>query len=239
MKFGKLYIFGFLVFIFSLRAFDQDDQERVRQIQDVIKEGSRYKLQAVELFDGETPWSISRSTSFLESVRFIAKAPNAVSYKLESDLYYKLDSTRKRKSMQVHSNIEIPGRDKWFIVPELRKPLAVGTPVRVFFWVYSNNYDINLKIVFSQRKSQDVVVDFGLLKFNGWRRLDSRIITNKTIDRLNLSREDQFELKGILLESSTFQSKGSFYIFLDQMGVLIENSQTYPGSEVPDGWELY
>lgn len=46
-------------------------------------------------------------------------------------------------------------------------------------------------------------------------------------------------MKTPVSESSAFQSTGSFFIFLDQMGVQIEQSETYPVSEVPDGWELY
>ena len=213
----KLYIFSFLFFFVSLWAFDLEDQEKIKQIQEVIEKGSRYELQAIELFDGDTPWGISRGT----------------------DLYYKSDFTGKRQSMQIHSNIEIPGRDKWFLKPEFKKSLNAGSPVRVFFWVYSNNYDITLKVIFSQKKSQDIVVNFGTLKFNGWRRLDASITINKLPDRLNLSKLGQFELKGVLLESNSVQQKGSFYIFLDQMGVLIEKPEIYPGSEVPDGWELY
>ena len=235
----KLYIFSFLFFFVSLWAFDLEDQEKIKQIQEVIEKGSRYELQAIELFDGDTPWGISRGTSFLESIRFTVKYPNTTPYKLESDLYYKSDFTGKRQSMQIHSNIEIPGRDKWFLKPEFKKLLNAGSPVRVFFWVYSNNYDITLKVIFSQKKSQDIVVNFGTLKFNGWRRLDASITINKLPDRLNLSKLGQFELKGVLLESNSVQQKGSFYIFLDQMGVLIEKPEIYPGSEVPDGWELY
>jgi len=239
MNFYKLYIFSYLFFFCSLWGFDLEDQEKIKQIQEVIEKGSRYELQAIELFDGETPWGISRGTSFLESIRFTLKYPDIYTYKLESELYYKSDFIGKRQSMQIHSSIEIPGRDKWFLKPEFKKSLNTGSPVRVFFWVYSNNYDISLKVIFSQTKSKDIVVNFGTLKFNGWRRLDARITIHKLPDKLNLSKLGQFELKGVLLESNSLQQKGNFYIFLDQMGVLIEKPETYPGSEVPDGWELF
>jgi hypothetical protein len=233
----RLIVFLFLLILFKIDGFDSDDLEKVKAIEAVATRGSRYKLYPAELFDGEMPWKISRGSSFLDTTSFISKTPTTEAYKLESKLYYKEES--KTKSMQVYSNIEIPGRDKFFIKPEVSRSLPAGTPSRIFFWVYSNNYAINLRVILSQKKSPDVIVDFGQLKFNGWRRLDAKVNIYKPQERLNLDRFSQFELKGILLESSSFQSKGSFYLFIDQMGILIEKPETYPGSEVPDGWELY
>ena len=233
----RLIVFLFLLILFKIDGFDSDDLEKVKAIEAVATRGSRYKLYPAELFDGVMPWKISRGSSFLDATSFISKTPTTGAYKLESKLYYKEES--KTKSMQVYSNIEIPGRDKFFIKPEVSRSLPAGTPSRIFFWVYSNNYAINLRVILSQKKSPDVIVDFGQLKFNGWRRLDAKVNIYKPQERLNLDRFSQFELKGILLESSSFQSKGSFYLFIDQMGILIEKPETYPGSEVPDGWELY
>lgn len=233
----RLIVFLFLLILFKINASDSDDLEKVKSIEAVVNKGSRYKLYPAELFDGEMPWRIARGSSFLDTTSFISKTPTTEAYKLESKLYYKEES--KTKSMQVYSNIEIPGRDKFFIKPEVSRSLPAGTPSRIFLWVYSNNYAINLKVILSQKKSPDVIIDFGQLKFNGWRRLDAKVNIYKPQERLNLDRFSQFEVKGILLESSSFQSKGSFYLFIDQMGILIEKPETYPGSEVPDGWELY
>ncbi len=234
-SFSVIILFAFISL--ALLASEIEDLAKIKSIQDVINPGDRYELFTAELFDGEMPWRIQSGSSFLDTTSFVSKSPNSEAFKLESKLYYSEDA--KMKSMQIHSNIEIPGRDKFFIKPEHAKPLPAGTPSRVFFWVYSNNYNINLKLVLSQRKSQDVTIDFGLLKFNGWRRMDAKINNYKPQERLNLTKIGKFELKGILLESSSFQSKGSFYLFIDQMGILMEKPETYPGSEVPDGWELY
>jgi hypothetical protein len=229
---------GFLVlWVFPTLPNEKEDLSRIESIESVVSQGNRYKLFPIELFDGESVWRISKGASFLDSTSFVSKSPSTDAFKKESKLYYKEET--KVKSIQVHSNVEIPGRDKYFLKPELPKPLPAGNPSRVFFWVYSNNYDINLKLIFSQKKSQDVVVDFGLLKFNGWRRMDAKVTSYKPQERLNYARSGRFELKGILLESSSKQEKGSFFLFIDQMGVLIEKPETYPGSEVPDGWELY
>ncbi|MBK8394534.1 MAG: hypothetical protein IPL26_04710 [Leptospiraceae bacterium] len=224
--------------IVSLYSFDSEDIIKIKSLKEVVEKGDRYLLHSVETFDGETPWAVYRSTSFLESTRFISKIPVSDAFQLESSLYYSEENT-KQKSLQIFSNIEIPGRDKIFVKPKFSKPIPAGTPVRAFFWVYSNNYDINLKLIFSQKKSQDISVNFGTLKFNGWRRMDEKITIYNPQDRLNLAKFSKFELKGILLESSASQTKGSFFIFVDQMGVLVEKSEIYPGSEIPDGWELY
>lgn len=218
-------------------TLNADDMAKIQSIQEAIKQGDRYKLFAAELFDGENPWRIARGASFLDTTSFVSKTPTSDIYREDSKLYYK--DVVKIKSMQIYSNIEIPGRDKFFVKPELAIPLPAGSPSRIFFWVYSNNYNINLKVILSQKKSPDVIIDFGLLKFNGWRRMDAKVNNYKPQDRLNLPKIGKFELKGILLESSSFQSKGSFYLFIDQMGILMEKPETYPGSEVPDGWELY
>lgn len=233
----KIFLGLFVLLVFPTLSNEKEDISRIQSLESVISQGERYKLFPIELFDGDSAWRISKGASFLDSTSFVSKSPSTEAFKQESRLYYKEES--KVKSIQVHSNIEIPGRDKYFLKPELPKPLPAGNPSRVFFWVYSNNYDINLKLIFSQKKSQDVVVDFGLLKFNGWRRMDGKVTSYKPQDRLNYSRGGRFELKGILLESSSRQEKGSFFLFIDQMGVLIEKPETYPGSEVPDGWELY
>jgi hypothetical protein len=227
----------FILYLISIGALIADDMERIKSIHDVISQSDRYKLFAAELFDGEVPWRIVRGASFLDTTSFVSKTPSTDAYREDSKLYYK--DAVQTKSMQIHSNIEIPGRDKFFVKPELVIPLPAGNPSRIFFWVYSNNYNINLKVILSQKKSADVIIDFGLLKFNGWRRMDAKVTVNKPQDRLNLAKIGKFELKGILLESSSFQSKGSFYLFIDQMGILMEKPETYPGSEVPDGWELY
>ncbi|MBP7284055.1 MAG: hypothetical protein KBA66_20900 [Leptospiraceae bacterium] len=239
MKFWINFFF-LILFCFSfLWALDSEDLEKVKSLKETIEKSDRYRLQPLDLFDGDMHWSIFHGSSYLESVKFTSKIPKSEAYRLESELYYNPESPFKAKAMQIHSNIEIPGRDKVFLKPELVKPLGIGNPVRIFFWVYSNNYDINMKIIISQRKSPDIVVDFGVLKFNGWRRMDAKVTNYKPPDRLNLPKSSKFELKGILLESSVSQPKGNFFIFFDQMGILMEKPETYPGSEVPDGWELY
>lgn len=237
-SFFKGMIFCFIVFGVGSILSESEDLTRIKLIQEAVTKGNRYKVYAVDLFDGDNPWKIVRGTSYLEETSFVTKSPNSEEYAIESKLYYPLKTPEKLKSLQVHSNVEIPGRDKYQIQPEIQKAFPIGNPSRLFLWVYSNNYDINLKVILSKKRAKDIVIDFGLLKFNGWRRLDTKVGLLKE-ERLNLTNKSVYSVKGILLETSTLQSKGSFYLYIDQMGVLLETPNLYPGSEVPDGWELY
>ncbi len=235
--FKIIFLLGF-IFQNSIDS-ESEDMNRIKLIQDAVAKGDRYKIHPVELFDGEMPWRVVKGTSFLDKTSFVSKSPNTEEFALESKFYYPLKTPEKLKSLQIYSNIEIPGRDKYFISPEIETDFPVGIPSRIFLWVYSNNYDMSLKVILSKKRAKDIIVDFGSLRFNGWRRLDAKVNLDRKMERLNLSKKSVYSIKGILVETSPSQSKGSFFLFIDQMGVLLETPELYPGSEVPDGWELY
>ena len=134
-------------------------------------------------------------------------------------------------------NFKEAGIDKVEIRPQAPIYLPSGIPIRIQFWAYSENVNMTAKLILEQKKSQDLYLDLGNFKFEGWKRMEARLeIPEKNI-RLVQSLQIPLKVKGIRFYSNPFQTKGAFFIYLDQMTVLLETSTAiYSGSEIKDNW---
>jgi hypothetical protein len=236
-----LQIFLILASLFPLasapRKQDEDELGRVELLDRVLKERSTYKLFLIDSFENQNPWKIYRGNSFLNQTEFIAKTPESSAFLAESNLLVKNENFDTKKSFMIHSFIELPGIDKVEIRPEAPIFLPDGIPIRLQFWAYSENVDMTIKLIIEQKKSSDLIMEIGNLKFDGWKRIEAKLqIPSKNI-RLVQSLQIPLKIKAIRFHSAPHQKKGPFFVYLDQMTVLLETSTAiYSGSEIKDNW---
>ncbi|MCB1156972.1 MAG: hypothetical protein KDK45_05660, partial [Leptospiraceae bacterium] len=103
--------------------------------------------------------------------------------------------------------------------------------------VFSNEYDISLELVLSQKFHQNIHISLGKLSFKGWKRIETVVQLDKK-SKLLIERKGLYpEVKGFLLKPGKQQKKGAFFIYLDQFSVLLDKAyMNYPGSEIRDNW---
>ena len=71
MKFWINFFF-LILFCFSfLWALDSEDLEKVKSLKETIEKSDRYRLQPLDLFDGDMHWSIFHGSSYLESLKYL------------------------------------------------------------------------------------------------------------------------------------------------------------------------
>lgn len=191
----------------------------------------------IESFEEGHVWEVLKKHTFLSSLSFTKKIPSGNLFDLEQT-YFNQSNSSFPKSLQVHANIEIPGRDKIIFRNMEKKFFPQGRPVLVSVWVHSSNYPIHLKFTLEQKKAKDTILDFGELNFQGWKRLEAKVNLVKKPDKLNFSKTEEFCLKNIFLESKPNMTKTDFVVYLDSISTIIEKYQEYSGSEIPDGWYL-
>ena len=236
-----LQIFLILASLFPLssapRKQDADELGRVELLERVLKERSTYKLFLIDSFENQNPWKIYRGNSFLNQTEYIAKTPESAAFVEESNLLLTNQNLETKKSFMIHSFIELPGIDKVEIRPEAPIFLPDGIPIRLQFWAYSENVYMTMKLILEQKKSSDLIMEIGNLKFDGWKRVEAKLqIPSKNI-RLVQSLQIPLKIKAIRFNSAPHQQKGPFFVYLDQMTVLLETSTAiYSGSEIKDNW---
>jgi len=210
---------------------------KIQILGEILKNKDVYEIFLADDFEGSRPWKIYRGISFLNKTEFTAKTPDSEAFSLEHKIYSGLYKNENRNSLLLHSYFENPGKQNLDLRPQERIRLPPGVPIRFFIWVFSNDYNMNLKLVISQEKSKDLYFDIGNLKFEGWRRLEAKINIPPRNIKLHLSLQVPLEVKGLRIEPSPFQKKGIFFVYFDQMGFLLEKRKSiYPGSEVKDNW---
>ncbi|MBE7410772.1 MAG: flagellar assembly protein FlaA [Leptospiraceae bacterium] len=238
-----VFFLNLLLNTFSLpapaRQKEKDLNGNIKILEETIKNKETYEIFLADDFEGSRPWQIYRGISFLNKTEFISKVPDLEAFLLEQKIYSKIYKNNVRNSLMIHSFLENPGKQNLDIRPQETIRLPPGVPIRFFLWVFSNDYNMSLKLIISQKKSKDLYYDIGSLKYEGWRRLETAIdIPPKNI-KLHLSLQVPLEIKGLRIEPSPFQKRGVFYIYVDQMGFLLEKQKTiYPGSEVKDNWSF-
>lgn len=234
-------IFLLLASIFPITAApwerDRDELGRVEILERVLEERATYKIFLIDSFEMNIPWKIFRGDSFLNQTEFISKTPSSPAWEKEKSLLSKYFPTSFDYSFMIHSFIENPGNERIEIQPNAPIYFPEGIPIRLFFWVYSENVDMTGKLILSQEKSKDLYIDLGSFKFEGWRRIEATIQLPAKNIRLVQSLQIPLKVKGIRFSSSSFQKKGPFFLYLDQMTVLLEtSSSSYPGAEIKDNW---
>ncbi|MCE9501902.1 MAG: flagellar assembly protein FlaA [Leptospira sp.] len=242
----KPYLIAFAILFCSQVALfapsrpgERDELGRVQILSEIITKEHSYTLFVAEDFEGENLWKINRGISFLNRTEFISKTPESEAFKLESKLYKDITQRDSRNSLMVQSYFEIPSKETLEIRPNKNIRLPPGIPVRIFVWIFSNDYNMDLSLILSQNRSKDIYLELGEIKFEGWRRIEKKIVLPDRNIRLNLSMQFPFEIKGIKIKPSPFQKRGSFFIYFDQMAVILEKrNTTYSGSEIKDNWGL-
>jgi hypothetical protein len=192
----------------------------------------------ISSFEGDSPWEIYRGVSFLNHWEFTGKLPENLAFETEKEmLLSQFPNTNFQYSYMIHSFVENPGIDKLEIRPKENLFIDGGIPIRLFLWVYSENFDFTANLIFEQEKSGDVVLPIGSLKFQGWRRMEVPLSFPPKNLRLLRSLQIPIRLKGIRFISSPFQKKGPYFFYLDNLYILLDRSgSAYPGSEVKDNW---
>lgn len=204
-----------------------------------LKENKTHFIYPIDLFDGRTPYRLKSSDSFLKELGYVEKEPENSEFLLETEGLGDVLKEKEKISLQVHSYLEIPEREKIRILPKEKKFLPYGIPVRFFLWVHSENYRGNIKAVLNHPRYGRKTILLGELNFYGWKRLEALIpITGKPM-RLQIRRKELYELEEIYLDFQKGQRKGTVSVYLDRFLVLMEKSELpYPGFEMEDGWKL-
>ncbi len=232
---SSLSILFFVIFFLISSLFSNEVQTLI----DFLKNNKTHFLVLFEPFDGKTPYGLKSSDSFLRDLQFVEKSPEEPSFELERDSLREIFLQKENLSLQVYSYLEIPEREKIRIVPKQKKFFPFGLPVRIFIWVYSQNYKGNLKLILNHPRHGRKIVMIGELNFYGWKRLEAKIPIFGTVSRLNLTRKEFFELEEIFLDFQKSQKSGTILVYLDRLLVLMENKELpYPGIEIEDGWKL-
>lgn len=225
-------------FLSSQIELKTPEEDRVQILSAVLSEkGSKYSLQLLEAFEGERLWSFHRNIAFLRKMNFISKIPESKAFQLESEIFKKNTGYSYRSSFMLHSYFEVPSRESIFFKPESAIRFEKGLPVKIFGWVFSNEYDISLELVLSQKFHQNIHISLGKLSFKGWKRIETVVQLDKK-SKLLIERKGLYpEVKGFLLKPGKQQKKGAFFIYLDQFSVLLDKAyMNYPGSEIRDNW---
>lgn len=227
----------FFLFIMSPVSQETDIQkERVLTLKNFLEKQKDYFVFSAESFDGRVPWENFRNAHDLNEVIFTDRSADSEGvHKLETDLISEVKKESK-KSLQIHTSLEIPDREKIFIRPKTKIFFPAGTPVHSFLWLHSDGYSGTAKILIEGPGKRNIQVNMGELDFSGWRRLEGKI-PFRNENRLNTKQKKLFELKGILLEFKRKQPRGVFTLHFDRLYFLMQKtSPAYPGSEIEDGW---
>lgn len=232
------------------RETPDDEVGRVAILERILEEQKTYQIFPIDGFQGQRQWKIHRGNTFLNQTEFVAQIPPSTAWSREQNLLFgKKTSTRDNQgtnpaltpptelSFMLHSYVEFPGKDKWEVKPI--EPIAIpeGVPIRLFFWVYSENVDATAHLVLEQSKSKEIPIPLGSFKFEGWRRLEIPVhIPAKNI-RMVQSLQIPLKVKSLRISSSPFQTKGSFFLYWSSLAMLLETSAVhYPGAEIKDNW---
>jgi hypothetical protein len=237
---------GLQIFLISASFFpphsapwnqDRDELGQVKILERILEDKKTYQIFLIDDFDSQRPWKIFRGDAFLNNTAFISKIPAGPAWEREKKVLSPWLSQGKEYSFMIHSFIEIPGKEKVEIRPQEPITFPDGVPVRLFFWAYAENVSMSAKLILKQEKSKDLMIDIGDFGFEGWRRIEIPIRIPARNVRLIQSLQIPFQLKGIRISSRPHQKKGPFFIYIDQMSVLLDTSQAkYPGSEIKDNW---
>ncbi|MEM7183527.1 MAG: flagellar filament outer layer protein FlaA, partial [Spirochaetota bacterium] len=184
-------------------------------------------------------WKFHRSVASIQRLSLAAKTPDLAGFATEAELYSKYSNrfTRNLQSLFLHSNFANPNREHISLKPKRKIIFPGGVPIRFFLWVYSNGYDLNLRAHLWQKKSGKLLVSLGKLDHFGWKRFEITIPLQKKHRLLYEKRRFPIELTGLSLKPGSSLQKGDFFLYFDQMAVLLENGMEYPGSEIRDTWK--
>ncbi len=215
---------------------DQDEASKVLQLEKVLGDWKHYNLFLVDSFEGERPWEVYRGVSFLNRIDYVSQVPSSLAFQKERELY-KASPSEEYRSMMVQTFFENPKHEHLEIRPKEPIRLPIGIPIRVFFWAYSSNHNVVLEIVFNQKKSKEIVIELGDLKFDGWKRVEAKLSIPVRNIRLNQALRFPLEVRAIRIKPNPFQPKGEFFFYMDRFGILIDSrEEAYPGAEIKDNW---
>ncbi|GBF49584.1 flagellar filament outer layer protein Flaa domain protein [Leptospira ryugenii] len=221
------------------RPWDQDEEGRVILLDQTLAQERNYVLFVAEDFEGNRPWAFYRSDSFLAHTQFSAFLSDSTAFPKEKAVYqkYGYEGFQNQTSFLIQSFVENPKTDHWDIRPAKPLLLPTGLPIQAILWVYSEGHHINLELLVSQKKSEDIHLPLGMLNFVGWRRLEVPINLPAKNAKLLQSLSIPVSVKGFHLATRTTQKKGAFHLCFDNLTFVIDTSTfTYPGAEIKDNW---
>ena len=176
----------------------------VLKMSKILNNSKNYELFVAENFDGFDYWEIFQSSSFLNRLKFVNKKPTSEAFSKETSLFRFRNS---KKSLMLHTYLIVPFRNTFFLRPRSEISIPLGDPVQFIFWVYSNNYQVTMKLILSQQDNPEITVDLGDLNFKGWKRKKQTISIPKRNRRANLIYQQSIYLKKIYFQPHKRQKK--------------------------------
>lgn len=203
----------------------------------IARESKNHELLCQETFHGDTPYRFFRSVSHIQAISFPDTIPDREEYQKESQ-ELSMVYPPGLKSMEIHTSLDNPVREKIVLQPQVPKSFRHGIPVKLSVWVYSNYYAGNLYLRFKTPKNGDVKVDMGSLLYSGWRRLEAKFPYTHSPVGPKSPGLLTFHFKSIELQFQKTQAPGPVVLRFHRLGVLLEKHSEYPGSEIYDDWRF-
>jgi len=232
-------LFWSLGLISGPRIADRDPQGRVERLSQALETQEKYRYFLAEDFEGERPWTIYRSDSFLNQVEFTAEVPKEQAFVADIQLSEKATGLRNQglSSLMVHTYCENPKKDHWFLKPKEKITIPIGLPIQAILWVYSEGHHLNLSLHLTQKKSGDLRWDMGELNFLGWRRIEIPIHLETKNSRLMQTYSYPIQFLGFRIDSLPNHKKGPFHLYFDQLIFILDTTTfQYYGAEIQDTW---
>ena len=228
--------FSFFFFFFPFVLFSNEDVylKDISKTTQVLENSKNYELFLVENFLGFDYWQILSSSSFLNRLKVVDKFPDLNSYTEESKSF---KISNSKKSLMLHTFLENPTRNAFFIKPRTKIRFNLGLPVQVILWVYSNNYNTSMKLILTQEKHPDMKVELGDLNFKGWKRIQKPVVISKRNYKSNLMRKNPIYLDRLYFHPKHNQKKGDFFIYITRIKFILDKTRMRQVNiEIRDEW---
>ena len=200
----------------------------------ILSRSHNYELFLAENFKGFDYWEIIQSSSFINRLKVTSKNPNYAAFNKETSLF---NFSNSKKSLMLHTYLEIPFRNIFYLQPRSKIKIPLGDPVQFIFWVHSNHYQVSMKLILFQQDNPETIVDLGKLNFKGWKRIKKKIYIFKRNQRENLIYQKPFYLEKIYFQPHRSQKKGDFILYFSRMMFLIDKTKKIQTNiQIKDNW---
>lgn len=225
-----------LSFLFFWTGSGAENSDSLETLIKLIKSSKNHELICPEPFGGQTPYVFFRNVSHIQSATYPDISPDSEDYKKESEELPIFPPTQK--SLEIHTSLENPAREKIILHPVVPKFFRQGIPVRISVWVYSNRYEGSLSLVFKHPGRGESRVEIGSLLFSGWKRFEKSFPYHSNPGGPRSPESLTHHFSSIEIQFKKTQPPGPVVIRLHRMGIVLEKYAEYPGSEIMDDWRF-